>query len=257
MNAQASTRNAADHALFETLGGDWWNLDGPLATLHHFNPARVAYLVEAATAHFGEADARTPLTGKTVLDVGCGGGIFAESLARLGGKVTGIDTVEEAIDAATNHAKVSGLNIGYHTATIEELAAQSARYDIITASEVIEHVANAPLFLASCAQLLKPNGLLFMTTLNRTAKSLVLGIGMAEYVLKLAPKGTHEWGKFLKPSELGAMLQENGLTIGGLTGLRYNPITKRTTRSATDLSINYMMWAAAPAVKASGRKKRV
>lgn len=238
------TVDEKDLVQFEQLGAKWWDESGPMKPLHKLNPVRLDYIRRMACAHFGLDDQKLgALAGLTAADVGCGGGIVAEPLARMGAAVTGIDAGTENIRAARAHAEVGGLAIDYQATTAEALADSGAQFDIVTALEVVEHVADVDLFLTSCAALVKPGGMLVVSTLNRTAKSLVLGIGMAEYVLRWLPAGTHDWRKFLKPSEVAAPLMPLGLDIIDVTGLVYDPLRLKFKLSDSDLDVNYLMTA--------------
>lgn len=239
-----ATVDEKDVAQFEQLGAKWWDESGPMKPLHRLNPVRLDYIRRMACAHFGiNAEKMGALDGLTAADIGCGGGIVAEPLARMGAAVTGIDAGEENIRAARAHAEVSGLSIDYKVMTAEALAEDGAQFDIVTALEVVEHVADVDLFLSSCAALVRPGGLLVVSTLNRTAKSLVLGIGMAEYVLRWLPVGTHDWKKFLKPSETAAPLMTAGLEVIDVSGLIYDPLRLKFRISDSDLDVNYLMTA--------------
>ena len=245
--AKPSTLNARDNAHFAAFSDDWWDEGGDLFTLHQLNPVRLSALRTAVLAHFGgKPNDLNWLKGKAVLDLGCGGGVLAEPMAHLGGTVTGIDVGKESIAAAKRHAKAGGLDITYKVSTAEAEAKGKARYDIVVASEVIEHVENPALFIASAAKLLKPGGLFFLTTLNRTPQSFALAIVGAEYLLGIIPRGTHNWQKFLKPSEVSALLRENGLTLGGISGARFNPLSRQLSAHPTDTSVNYLLWATKP-----------
>src|SRR3984957_14361646 len=229
---------------FSQHAEDWWNPDGAFRPLHRLNPLRVEYVRDRACAHFGRvAQTRHSLKGLKILDVGCGGGLLAEPLARLGGDVTGIDASKETIAVARDHAKAMRLDIDYRVSSVEELAKKKIRYDLITALEVIEHVADVDSFMAALAKSLKPGGLLAMSTLNRTPKSFLLGIVAAEYVLGWIPRGTHEWKKFIRPSELVRRLEENGLQAQDLTGLIFNPLRGAFELRKDDLDVNYMVTA--------------
>lgn len=231
-----------DLAQFEQLGAKWWDESGPMKPLHRLNPVRLDYIRRAACAHFGlDAEKLGALSGLSAADIGCGGGIVAEPLARMGAQVTGVDAGAENIAAARAHAEISGLTIDYRATTAEELVESGAQFDIVTALEVVEHVADTDLFLASCAALVRPGGLLIVSTLNRTAKSFILGIGMAEYVLRWLPAGTHDWRKFMKPSEVAAPLMTAGMDVTDITGLIYDPIRSKFRLSETDLDVNYLM----------------
>ena len=188
---------------FSQYAEDWWNPDGAFRPLHRLNPVRLEYVRDRACAHFGrDAGSRHSLKGLKVLDVGCGGGLLSEPMARLGGEVTGIDASKKTISVARDHAKAMYLKIDYRVSSVEEMARRKEKFDVITALEVIEHVADVRSFLGALSSLLKPGGLLIMSTLNRTPKSFLLGIVAAEYLLGWIPRGTHEWKKFIRPSEL-------------------------------------------------------
>jgi len=232
---------------FSQLAAQWWDTGGKFAVLHKFNPVRLAYIREQVTARFRrDPFAASPLGGLTLLDVGCGGGLLCEPLTRLGAKVTGIDPSERNISTARVHAEQMGLAIDYRVGTAEDLLADGASFDVVLAMEVIEHVPSPAEFVATCAGLLKPNGLLFIATLNRTLKSFSLAIIGAEYVLGWLPKGTHQWEKFITPEELEGWITANGLALRDRTGVTYNPLASEW-RQSRDLGVNYMMVAQKPA----------
>jgi len=226
------TASAAEVAKFDALAATWWDPRGPMAPLHAMNPARMGWILD-----------RLPGGALDILDVGCGAGLASEALARAGHRVTGLDAAPEALAAARAHAEASGPSIDYQVTTAEALADSGAQFDIVTTLEVVEHVADVDLFLTSCASLVKPGGMLVLSTLNRTAKSFVLGIGMAEYVLRWLPAGTHDWRKFLKPSEVAAPLMNMGLEVTDITGLVYDPLRLKFKLSDSDLDVNYLMVA--------------
>jgi 2-polyprenyl-6-hydroxyphenyl methylase/3-demethylubiquinone-9 3-methyltransferase len=203
MKGPASQRTTVDRdevARFAALADDWWHPRGKMAPLHKFNPVRLGFIRDQAFAQFGrDADSLDCLKGLSFLDVGCGGGIVAEPLARLGGEVIGIDPAEENIEAAKLHAGKSGLAIDYRATTVEELAESGAAFDLVIASEVVEHVADLDFFVARSAALVKPGGLMIVTTINRTLKSFALAIVGAEYILRWLPVGTHNWEKLVTP----------------------------------------------------------
>jgi 2-polyprenyl-6-hydroxyphenyl methylase/3-demethylubiquinone-9 3-methyltransferase len=241
----------AEIARFEAEAGDWWKATGAYAALHRLNPVRIAFIRDAAAAQFGRARSRRPLAGLSVLDVGCGGGLLCEPLARLGARVTGIDAGADNVRAAAAHARASGLAITYRAAAPEELVREKARFDVVLNMEVIEHVADAGAFVEACAALVRPGGLMVLATLNRTLKSLLLGKVAAEYVLRWIPPGTHDWRKFVRPSELAALLAESGLVATRTAGVAFDPWRGEWRRKDDDLGVNYMM----AAVKRGGRRK--
>jgi 2-polyprenyl-6-hydroxyphenyl methylase/3-demethylubiquinone-9 3-methyltransferase len=227
---------------FSHYAEDWWNEAGPLAPLHRLNPVRLSYIRDQACAHFARKGL-LPLKGLAVCDVGCGGGLVTEPLARLGAEATGLDASAAAIKIARQHAKVSGLAIEYREGSVEDMAAGKARYDLITALEIAEHVAHLDSFMRALSALLKPGGLLIMSTLNRTPRSFILGIIAAEYVLGWVPRGTHNWKKFLRPSELARRLEACGVEVTDLTGLVFNPMRGGFELRKHDLAVNYMLAA--------------
>jgi 2-polyprenyl-6-hydroxyphenyl methylase / 3-demethylubiquinone-9 3-methyltransferase len=235
----------AEVARFEAIAAEWWDARGKFAPLHRFNPTRLAFLKDALARHFSrDPRAPRPLDGLTLLDVGCGGGLVAEPMTRLGAAVTGIDAGAATVEAARRHADAMGLTIDYRTATVEELAAQGATFDAVLALEVVEHVAEPRMFLKGAASLLKPGGAMAVATLNRTARSFLLAIVGAEYVLRWLPAGTHDWTRFVRPRELDAMLRSAGLDVTARTGVVYNPLSDRWSLSG-DTGVNYIVLAAA------------
>lgn len=240
---QGTTVDPAEAAKFAAMAEAWWDPHGKFRPLHKFNPTRIAFIRDRVADHHGRDPlAARPLAGLTLLDIGCGGGLLAEPMARLGAAVTGIDAVERNIAIARLHAEQSGLAIDYRAAAPEELAKSGARFDVILNMEVVEHVADRAAFLAACCALLAPDGLMFIATLNRTAKAYALAIVGAEYILRWLPVGTHEWGKFVRPSELAAGLRPHGLEFAEMTGVSYNPLTDKWSLSR-DLDVNYMVVA--------------
>lgn len=236
---------------FEAIASQWWDENGKFKPLHRFNPIRIEYIVNTAIQHFGRAVDTKPLAGLTVLDIGCGGGLLSEALSRLGADVTGIDVSEKNIQVATLHAKNSGVKVSYHVSTAEDFLAKDRHYDIVLCMEVVEHVVDLAGFMKSVCQLTKPSGLLYCATLNRTIKSYLFAIVGAEYVLRWLPVGTHHWHKFLKPSELCALIESGGLRIKELKGFAYNPLTEHWSISA-NLDVNYVILAQRRGVKRKG-----
>jgi len=234
----------ADVARFSAQAAEWWDARGPFAPLHKFNPARLAFVRDRAAERFGrDVKARAAFGGLTLLDIGCGGGLIAEPMRRLGFEVTAVDASAENIGTARAHAEQQGLDIGYRAATVEQLEAEGAGpFDVVLTLEVIEHVAEPEAFIRACSRLVKPGGMMIVATLNRTLKALALGKVAAEYVLRWVPAGTHDWSQFLKPDELRAMLAEEPVTVAGPYGLAYDPLTDRW-RESDDVDINYMMVA--------------
>jgi 2-polyprenyl-6-hydroxyphenyl methylase/3-demethylubiquinone-9 3-methyltransferase len=230
-------------ARFSRLSGQWWDPRGPMAALHKFNPVRLAYIRDRAADHFGR-DARRldSLNGLRILDIGCGGGILSEPLARLGAVVIGADPSETNIAVARAHAAQSGLAIDYRATTAEALAVAGEQFDAVLAMEVVEHVTDVGVFVGLAGGLVKPGGLLFVATLNRTAKSFALAIVGAEYVLRWLPRGTHRWDKFVTPNELDIAIAQAGLDVTDETGVIYNLFADRWELSS-DMDVNYMLIA--------------
>ena len=236
-----TTIDEDDLAKYERLGDDWWDPNGPMGALHKFNPVRVAWIAKLLADTAPDATAR-PLAGKRILDVGSGGGILSESLARLGAEMVGIDPATNNIAVATRHAQTAGLAIDYRATTVETLAATGESFDAVLIMEVIEHVRDVPGFVRDAGALVRPGGLLFGATLNRTLKSWALAIVGAEYVLRWLPRGTHDWHQFVTPDEFRRHLRRAGLAPFAEAGVTYNPLTDRWALSA-DMGCNYMLAA--------------
>jgi len=238
-----SSVDAAEAAHFEALAAEWWDPDGRFRPLHRFNPERVRFVRDHVAAHFGRdpATARV-LDGLSLLDIGTGGGLVAEPMARLGATVTGIDPAEKNIGTARAHAAQMGLDVTYRTATAEALAAEGARFDVVLALEVVEHVADLGTFLDAAAALVAPGGAFVAATLNRTLRSYLMAIIGAEYVMRWLPVGTHDWNKFLTPGELAEAIAASGLAVRETAGMVYNPLSGRW-RLGTDTGVNYLIFA--------------
>jgi 2-polyprenyl-6-hydroxyphenyl methylase/3-demethylubiquinone-9 3-methyltransferase len=238
-----ATVDTAEVARFSRLAGQWWDPGGEMAVLHKFNPVRLAYIRDAACRRF-DRDPRQLgcLAGLRILDIGCGGGILCEPLARLGAAMVGVDPAPANIAAARLHASESAIAVDYRAATVETLADAGERFDLVLAMEVVEHVADVGLFVRRCAEMVKPGGLMIAATLNRTLKSFALAIVGAEYVLRWLPRGTHRWDKFVTPNELEIALTQGGLRLSGETGVIYHPLADRWQLSS-DMGVNYMLTA--------------
>jgi len=239
----AGTIDQSEVARFSRVARRWWDPRGPMAALHKFNPVRLTYIRDRTCTHFNRDPRRLDcLAGLRVLDIGCGGGILCEPLARLGASVVGIDPSAENIAVAQEHAARSGLVIDYRNADVETVARSGELFDVVLAMEVVEHVADLNLFIELAVKAVKPGGLIFVATLNRTAKSFAFAIVGAEYVLRWLPRGTHRWHKFVTPSELEISIEQNGLRVVGETGVIYNLFGDRWQLSA-DMDVNYMVVA--------------
>jgi 2-polyprenyl-6-hydroxyphenyl methylase / 3-demethylubiquinone-9 3-methyltransferase len=239
-----STVDRAEVARFAASAASWWDPNGAFRPLHQLNPVRLTFIRDRLAAHFGrDIRATKPFDGLRLLDIGCGGGLVSEPMARLGAAVTGIDAAGEALAVARAHAAGAGLDIDYREAAVEELAAAGDSFDAVLALEIVEHAADPTLFLAAAARLVRPGGGFVASTLNRTPKAFVLGIIGAEYLLRWLPRGTHQWRKFLRPSELAAGLRSHRLTAKEISGLSYNPLTGRWALSR-DIDVNYLVFSA-------------
>jgi 2-polyprenyl-6-hydroxyphenyl methylase/3-demethylubiquinone-9 3-methyltransferase len=241
--SQDGSIDPGEVAKFSAIAAEWWDPAGKFAPLHKFNPVRLAFIRAEAARHFGRAaHSLRPFEGLTLLDIGCGGGLLAEPMARLGFAVMGADASERNIGTARAHAAQSGLAIDYRASSAESLAAQGLAFDVVLNREVVEHVADVSAYLAACTQLVKPGGLTFVATLNRTLKSLALAKIGAEYVLGWLPRGTHDWNRFIPPAQLKVSLEESGLTILKTQGVSFDPLAW-DWRLSSDVDVNYMLVA--------------
>lgn len=237
-----STINKDEINKFSKIADEWWDINGKFKPLHMFNPIRIEHILEITLNHFKiNKDKKLPLKNLKILDIGCGGGLISEPMSRLGGDVTGIDASNKNIEVAKSHAKKSDLKINYLNISPENLD-QKNKFDIILNLEVIEHVENLDLYLSSCLELLKKNGIMFTATINRTFISYIKAIVGAEYVLRWLPIGTHDWNKFIKPEELEKKLIDLNFSITDFTGLSYNPIFQEWKKTK-DMSVNYIVTA--------------
>lgn len=240
---RASTADAAEIAKFSAMADSWWDPNGDFKPLHKFNPARIRFVRDRLAAHFGRDPlGPEPFKGLTLLDIGCGGGLIAEPMARLGFTVTAIDAAEKNIGVARVHAARSELDIQYACAAPEDLVGRGQTYDAVLALEVVEHVSDVEAFLKAASAMVKPGGALIAATLNRTLKALALAKIGAEYVLRWVPPGTHDWRKFVRPSELTAGLRHGGLSVTEFAGITYD-IMNDTWKAGKDLDVNYMALA--------------
>lgn len=236
-----TTVDPAEVAKFEAMAAEWWDPNGKFKPLHMLNPCRLDYITSQIVAEF-DRDLTQPLPfkGLRILDIGCGGGLLSEPMARLGATVVGADAAPRNIPVAQVHAEQSGLQIDYRHTTAEDLAAAGEQFDVVLNMEVVEHVADPQGYLTACQMLLKPNGLMICSTLNRNPKSYVMAILGAEYVMRWLPKGTHDWAKFITPDELYALIRGAGLEPVDRKGMVFNPISWSWSLSARDLSCNYV-----------------
>ena len=244
---RSTTVDDAEVARFSALGAQWWNERGDMRMLHRLNPVRLAYIRDQAAARFGRDPKRLDsLAGLRILDIGCGGGILSEPLARLGARLSAPIPRRRTSTIATSHAEAAGVTVDYRATTAEALADAGERFDLVLAMEVVEHVADRDLFVRRAAEMVKPGGLMIAATINRTMKSFALAIVAAEYVLGWLPRGTHQWDKLVTPEELERAMEGGGLHAIGGTGVMFNPLADEW-RLSDDMDVNYMMTAERPA----------
>ncbi len=229
---------------FNNLADDWWNEMGPMQPLHFMNPIRLSFIRQNIINHYGRNhDETKPFKGLSIIDIGCGGGILCEPMARLGGDITGVDLSEKLIKIAQNHAQKQGLKIDYQCVDVKELVKTKKKFDVVTALEVIEHVPNPEEFIAQIIKLLKPSGVIFLSTINRTKRSYLKAILGAEYIMRILPRGTHQWQKFIKPHELKGFLDQVDYDITTISGLDYQPFHKEFLLKPNKLDTNYILMA--------------
>ncbi len=245
--AAGVTVDADEVAFFARIADSWWDPAGPFRPLHILNPTRLLYIKQQVMNHFGIADSAQPYKGLRFLDIGCGGGLISEPVARLGANLVSVDGSEKNIKTASLHAEKSGLQIDFRNTTAENLAEAGEQFDVIINMEVVEHVADVDAYLTACAALLKPGGIMLLSTLNRTVKSYLFAIVGAEHILRWLPVGAHDWNKFLKPDELGSALLKAGLMPAAPTGFVMNPISQKWRLDSRDVAVNYAL----PAIKAA------
>ncbi len=251
--ARAASIDDAEVERFDRLAADWWDVRGPMAALHKFNPVRLAYIRDQAAARFDRDPKKLDcLKGLRMLDIGCGGGILSEPLARLGASMVGADPANKNIAVAAAHAEESGVAVDYRATTAEALAEAGEMFDVVLAMEVVEHVVDVKAFVATCASMVKPGGLMIAATLNRTLKSFALAIVGAEYVLRWLPRGTHQWDKFVTPQELERAFENSGLDVTGERGVIYNLLADRWQLSS-DMDVNYMLVGQRPESKGKSK----
>ena len=246
-NAQ-TTVDPAEIAKFEAMAAEWWDVNGKFKPLHMLNPCRLDYITRQIAAEFGRDPAQdAPFEGLRILDIGCGGGLLCEPMARLGATIVGADAAERNIPVAKVHSEQAGLDIDYRFTTAEAMAEAGEQFDVVLNMEVVEHVADPLAYLTACQQLLKPGGLQICSTLNRNPKSYLMAIIGAEHIMRWLPKGTHEWSKFITPDELFELLATSGMTPVDRKGFVFNPISWSWSISEKDLSVNYVTASTKPA----------
>ncbi|PRY23037.1 3-demethylubiquinone-9 3-methyltransferase [Aliiruegeria haliotis] len=247
MSTTETTVDPAEVAKFEAMAADWWDPTGKFKPLHMLNPTRLDYITRQIAAEFDrDLNAPSPFEGLRLLDIGCGGGLLSEPMARLGATVVGADAAERNIPVARIHAEQSGLDIDYRHVTAEAMAEDGEQFDVVLNMEVVEHVSDPLAYLTACQQLLKPGGLMICSTINRNPKSFAVAIVGAEWVMRWLPKGTHEWNKFITPEELKELITNAGLTHVDATGFVFNPILWTWSLSPRDLSVNYVTSSVKP-----------
>jgi 2-polyprenyl-6-hydroxyphenyl methylase/3-demethylubiquinone-9 3-methyltransferase len=245
--AAKTTIDQSEVDRFSAMAAEWWSPTGKFKPLHKFNPVRLAYIRDKAAENFSRnARSAKPLEGLRVLDIGCGGGLLSEPVARMGADVVGADPSEKNIGIASTHARASGVAVDYRAVTAEQLAEAGETFDIVLNMEVVEHVADVELFMNTCAGMVRPGGLMFVATINRTMKAAALAIFAAENVLRWLPRGTHQYEKLVRPQELEKPLAANGLEILDRTGVFFNPLANQWNLSK-DMDVNYMLLAKRPA----------
>ncbi len=248
MQAAQTTIDPDEVAKFEAMAAEWWDPNGKFKPLHMLNPCRLDYITSQIAAEFDrDLSTREPFKGLRILDIGCGGGLLSEPMARLGAEVVGADAAERNIPVAQVHAEQSGLDIDYRHTTAEALAEAGEQFDALLNMEVVEHVAEPRTYLTACRQLLRPGGIHLCSTINRNAKSFAMAIVGAEYVMRWLPKGTHEWHKFITPDELYELLKQAGLVPVDRKGFVFNPVLWTWSLSPRDLSVNYVTASLKPA----------
>ena len=248
MQTAQTTVDPGEVAKFEAMAAEWWDPKGKFKPLHMLNPCRLDYITQQIAGEFGrDLKAGKPFDGLRLLDIGCGGGLLSEPMARLGATVVGADAAERNIPVARIHAEQSGLDIDYRHTTAEDLAAAGEQFDVVLNMEVVEHVSDPLAYLSACRQLLKPGGLMICSTINRNAKSFAVAIVGAEYVMRWLPRGTHEWSKFITPDELYDLIRNAGLTPVDRKGFVFNPASWNWSLSPRDLSVNYVTASTKPA----------
>ncbi|MFV0360903.1 bifunctional 2-polyprenyl-6-hydroxyphenol methylase/3-demethylubiquinol 3-O-methyltransferase UbiG [Tropicimonas sp.] len=247
MSTTQTTVDPAEVAKFEAMAAEWWDPTGKFRPLHMLNPTRLDYITRQIAAQFDrDLNAESPLAGLRLLDIGCGGGLLSEPMARLGADVVGADAAERNLPVARIHAAQSGLDIDYRHMTAEAMAAAGERFDVVLNMEVVEHVSDPLAYLTACRQLLKPGGLMICSTINRNAKSFAMVIVGAEWVMRWLPRGTHEWSKFITPAELKDLIGRAGLEPVDATGFVFNPASWAWSLSERDLSVNYVTSSVRP-----------
>ncbi len=253
MTAKAANLDEAEVARFGALASKWWDVNGEFRSLHLLGRSRLSFIRDQLVAHFGkpvsevsgESSPARPLAGLRILDIGCGGGLICEPLCRMGARVTGIDPAKENIEAARAHAEIDDLDISYQALTVEALCKRREEFDAVICLEVIEHVPDPKIFLLECSKLVRPGGMLIVSTLNRTMKSYALAIVAAEYILDWVPRGTHDWQRFITDDEMTGMLRESGLVEPKFRGLVYDPVGD-TWQLSHDVSVNYLVAGTKP-----------
>ena len=241
MSPETSSIDTAEVAKFEAMAAEWWDPEGKFKPLHMMNPVRLDYITRQIAAEFGrDLKAPRPFEGLRLLDIGCGGGLLSEPMARLGAKVVGADAAERNIPVARVHAEAQDLPIDYRHTTAEALVAGGESFDVVLAMEIVEHVADPAAFIATCHALMRPGGLMIASTINRNAKSFMAAIVGAEWVMRWLPKGTHDWAKFITPEELTGMIARAGLDPVDRKGFVFNPVSWQWSISDRDLSVNYV-----------------
>ena len=236
--------DAAEVEKFARIAAEWWDPEGEFKPLHKLNPVRLRFIRDRLCARFQRDPNRIrPLDGLEICDVGCGGGLLAEPLARMGANVTGLDATPDSLEIARAHATAMGLDIDYRNDTVEAVADAGETFDAVINMEVIEHVTDPHAFIGACAALVRPGGAMALSTINRTRKGFLLGVVGAEYILRWLPRGTHDWRKFVKPSEMAGALRAAGMEMSDLQGLVYNPVSGDFRLDPRDLDVNYLAFA--------------